>query len=306
MYKSHRAEWLLVGAALTYAFNGVVSKWVLETGLSSIRLTEIRTLGAVVFIGSWVLIKNPSSLKIPLKQLPEMLLFGLIAVAGVQAFYFYSISKMPVSVALLIEFTAPIWITIYLRFIKKESVAKSMWYGLTLGFGGLILLAQVWKGLTLNGLGVISGFLDALSLAYYYYKASELTKKMTSEAVLTWGMGVCSLLLSLVQPWWSFPFKVFAEQIPLNGHFAGHGLPGWILILWIVLPGTVLPYVLVIRGISGLNPATASTIGMLEPISAGIFAWILLNESLNLIQLIGAATVLVGIYFADRASTSTH
>ena len=68
----------------------------------------------------------------------------------------------------------------------------------------------------------------------------------------------------------------------------------------------MLPYVLVIRGISGLNPATASTIGMLEPISAGIFAWILLNESLNLIQLIGAATVLVGIYFADRASTNTH
>ena len=69
-----------------------------------------------------------------------------------------------------------------------------------------------------------------------------------------------------------------------------------------ILLGTVLPYVLVMRGISKLNPATASTIGMLEPILAGFFAWMLLSESLSAVQLIGAATVLVGIYFADRAS----
>ena len=306
MRKSIRAEWLLFGAALTYAFNGVVSKWVLESGLSSIRLTEIRTFGAAIVIGGWVLIKNPSSLKVKAKQLPEMFTFGLIAVAGVQVFYFYSISKMPVSIALLIEFTAPIWITLFLRFVKKESVAKSMWYGLACGFGGLILLAQVWKGLTLNGLGLISSFLDALSLAYYYYKASELAKRTPSEAVLAWGMTVCTLLLAIVQPWWSFPFKVFSESIPLNGHFAGHSLPGWVLIAWIILLGTVFPYILVMRGISRLDPATASTIGMLEPILAGIFAWILLNESFNLIQLIGAAVVLVGIYLADRASSSAH
>ncbi len=302
MHKSHRAEWLLFGAALTDAFNGVVSKWILQTGLSSIRLTELRTFGTAVVVGSWLLIKSPALLKISKKQLPELILCGLIAVAGVQVFYFYSISKMPVGIALLVEFTAPIWITLYLRFIKKESVAKSMWYGLALGFGGLVLLAQVWKGLTLSGLGLISSFLDALSLAYYYVRVSSLTKKMSSEALLTWGMAICAILIGIIKPWWSFPFRIFSQQIPLNGHFEGHSLPGWVLIAWMILLGTVLPYVLVMRGISKLNPATASTIGMLEPILAGFFAWMLLSESLSAVQLIGAATVLVGIYFADRAS----
>jgi drug/metabolite transporter (DMT)-like permease len=300
----HKGELLLFLAALTYGFNGVIAKWVLLAPLSSIRLTEIRTLGASVILGIWLAIKSPKDLKIPRSMWREIAVFGIVGVTAVQVFYFYSISKMPVSIALIIEFTAPIWITLYLRFIKHETVAKSMWYGLGLGFGGLILLAQVWKGLTLSGLGLISSFLDALSLAYYYYKAGQLSKKMSSEAVVFWGMALTAAFLAIVQPWWSYPFHIFTDNIPLTGNFTGHTLPGWALLLWVVVMGTLTPYILVVRGIKHLNASIASTIGMLEPILAGVFAWLMMNEHLNAIQLIGAGVVLVGIYLADRASRS--
>ena len=113
-----------------------------------------------------------------------------------------------------------------------------------------------------------------------------------------------AVFLAIVQPWWSYPFHIFTDNIPLTGNFTGHTLPGWVLLLWVVVMGTLTPYILVVRGIKHLNASIASTIGMLEPILAGVFAWLMMNEHLNAIQLIGAGVVLVGIYLADRASRS--
>jgi drug/metabolite transporter (DMT)-like permease len=300
--KTHRGELLLFLAAIIFAFNGVVSKWVLLSDINSLRLTQVRTTGATVLILLYMLVRKRDQIKIPRHLVRKMLVFGVIGVAAVQGFYFYSISKLPVSIALIIEFTAPIWITLYLRFVKKESVAKSMWYGLFLGFGGLILVGQVWQGLTLNGLGLISSIIDALSLAFYFYQASQLRKEVSGETLVLYGMGVTAIFFAIITPWWSYPFHIFTDKIDLTGKFTGHTAPGWILILWVIIMGTVVPYVLVTTAMKDINASTASIIGMLEPIFAGIFAWVMLSETFSVIQMIGGAIVLVGIYLADRAT----
>jgi drug/metabolite transporter (DMT)-like permease len=112
---------------------------------------------------------------------------------------------------------------------------------------------------------------------------------------------MASLTWILVMPVWNFPFKVFTTQMNLQGIFEGNTLPGWALISWIVIMGTIVPYLFVIAGLRLLSESTSSVIGMLEPVLAGIFAWIFLLQSWNAIQLFGAAVVLVGIYIADRA-----
>jgi drug/metabolite transporter (DMT)-like permease len=78
-------------------------------------------------------------------------------------------------------------------------------------------------------------------------------------------------------------------------------LPGWALILWIIVMGTIVPYLFVIAGLRLLSASTSSVIGMMEPVFAGVFAWVWLEQNWNGIQLIGAVVVLVGIYTADRA-----
>lgn len=304
MQKSHRGELLLILAALFFAFNGVVAKWVLLTGISSLRLTEVRTLGVAVLLGTYLLLRKPQDIKVERNLVKRLIIFGVIGVAAVQGFYFFSISKLPVSIALIIEFTAPIWITLYIRFVKKESVARSMWLGLLFGFGGLILVGQVWQGLTFNGIGLISSILDALALAFYFYQASKLRKYVSGETLVLYGMGVTAIFFSIVQPWWSYPFHIFTDAIPLTGRFAGHTAPGWLLIGWVIVMGTLVPYLLVTSAIKNINASTASIIGMLEPIFAGAFAWILLHETFTLVQLIGGAVVLVGIYLADKAATN--
>ena len=82
----HKGELLLFLAALTYGFNGVIAKWVLLAPLSSIRLTEIRTLGASVLLGIWLAVRNPKDLRLPKSMWREIAVFGIIGVTAVQVF----------------------------------------------------------------------------------------------------------------------------------------------------------------------------------------------------------------------------
>ena len=253
----------------------------------------------------YVLATTPHELKAKRSELPLLIGFGFFGIAAVQAFYFISISKLHVSIALIIEFTSPIWVSLWLRFVRKKHVSPLMWWGLLVGIVGLVLLAQVWKGLTLNGIGMIFALLDAFALTSYFLLGEKLGKTRSSQVIMVWGLGVSALCFAIAFPWWKFPFVIMSKQIDLHGRFAGHHLPGWALILWVVVMGTVVPYFCVLTGLRGLNASASSMIGMLEPIFAGIFAWWWLAESFNAIQLTGGAVVLVGIYLADRSRSAS-
>ena len=276
----------------------------MESGISALRLTQIRTVGAFLILFLYVYLKNKKSLKINIKELPILVIFGLFGFAAVNVFYFLAILKLNVGIALIIEFTAPIWIALWMRFIQKKIVSKLMWWGLVVGLTGLVLIAQVWRGLTLDGLGVIYALLDALALAVYFLVGEKLVGFKSSEATMTWGLGISSAFFAIIQPWWNFPFEKLGKVIDLTGRLAGVSIPAYFLILWIVILGTAVPYFLVLNGLRGLSAATSSSIGMLEPVFGGIFAWIFLYEKLNITQAIGAIVVLVGIYLANRARIS--
>jgi drug/metabolite transporter (DMT)-like permease len=301
-----RGEIYLFFGALFFAFNGIISKIVLIDGPSAWRLTQIRTGGAFVILLIFHLIFRRQELKTTKSELPWLIAFGIVGVAFVQAFYFVAIERMYVGVALLIEFTAPIWILLFLRFVMKKHVPNGLWYAIILSFSGLLLITQIWNGLSLDRLGLIAALVDALSLAGYFLIGDRLGRTKSSGAITTWGFGVTSLVLLFIFPLWTFPIEIFTKQMKLLGRFDGYTLPGWVLILWIVTMGTVLPYLCVVSGLKILSASTASIFGMIEPVMAGIFAWWWLGENLNFIQLIGCLVVILGISIADKTRAKTE
>ena len=304
MLKNLRHEVYLVFGSLFFAISSIPAKLAMESGLSALRLTQIRTIGAFLVLFLYVYLKNKKSLRINRKELPILIAFGLFGFAAVNLFYFLAIQKLNVGVALIIEFTAPIWIALWMRFIQKKIVSKLMWWGLVVGLTGLVLIAQVWRGLTLDGLGVTFALLDALALALYFLVGEKLVGVKSSEATMAWGLGISSAFFAIIQPWWSFPFAELGRVVDLTGRLAGISIPAYYLILWIIVLGTAVPYFLVLNGLRGLSAATSSSIGMLEPVFGGIFAWIFLYEKLTFIQSVGAVVVLIGIYLANRARIS--
>ena len=302
MFNKLRGEIYLFLGAFLFAFNGIISKIVLiDNELSAWRLTQIRCGGAFLILFAIYITFRRHELKPTRDELPWLLAFGAVGVTFVQAFYFVAIERMYVGVALLIEFTAPIWILLFLRFVLKKHVPTSLWYAILLSFSGLLMITQIWNGLTLDQIGLIAAFIDAFALAGYFLIGDRLGKTKSSAAIATWGFGVASALMLFVLPVWSYPTEVFTKDMQLLGRFSDQTLPGWVLILWIVVMGTIAPYLFVVGGLKLLSASTASVFGMIEPVMAGMFAWWWLSESLNGIQLVGCVVVIVGIFIADKA-----
>jgi drug/metabolite transporter (DMT)-like permease len=115
-----------------------------------------------------------------------------------------------------------------------------------------------------------------------------------------WGMGGAALFWAVVQPWWTFPWSDLSGNA---AQLAGSGpeLPLPLLTAWMVVMGTVVPFVLVMASLVYLTASQASTVGMIEPILATVIAWIVLAEALTIVQIAGCLIVLAGVYIAERA-----
>jgi len=304
MFKGRRSEILLTLAAVMFASNGVASKLLLSGHISAWRLAQVRSLSTFVILAALIAWRAPKTMRITMREIPRLAALGAFGIAAVNGTYFLAISRMHVSIALLIEFTAPVWIVLYLRYVRKKHVPNEMWLALFLALLGLAFVAQVWDGLTLDGIGVIAALTSAFAVAFFFLAGEGFTNTRDNQSTTMWGFGFAALSWSLILPLWNFPFDVFTVSIPLEGALEGHNAPGWALILYVVFIGTVFPYLCVMNGLRNLSASTTSAFGMLEPIFAGIIAWFWFGESWTPIQLLGGVIVIAGIYMADRARSA--
>ena len=303
MLTKHRGEFLLILGAFFFSLSGIVVTVVMKH-LPALRLAEVRSVSAVVILGTYVLFTRPEIIKVKKSEIPRLALYGVVGFAFVNFGYLYGIQRgVPLGLVLIIEFTAPIWIALWIKIVRRGFVANEMWLAVALSFTGLILVAKVWEGFTFDLLGLIAASLCAFCLAAYFLMSEKIGKNREPIATMIFGMGFASIFWLVVLPPWSFPFEVFSMQMDLGGIAQGTMLPGWLLIGAAAIFGTVVPYMLVLSGMKMLTASTSSVIGMLEPVIAGAFAWIWFGQSWDFIQLIGAAIVLIGIYLADRAKT---
>jgi drug/metabolite transporter (DMT)-like permease len=114
-------------------------------------------------------------------------MLGIAGAAMVQWLYFVAIDRLPVGIALLLEFTAPALVAMYARVVRREQVQARTWLPIGLAFGGLALVAQVWRDSGLDPLGVAAGLGAAACLATYLL-VGERTATTRDPASLTFYM----------------------------------------------------------------------------------------------------------------------
>ncbi len=286
-------------AATLFSVNGSVSKAVLSGTLTSVQLVSLRCLGASALFVAVALARRPASLRIGRREFAFVATYGVIGVAMVQWLYFVSITRMPVSVTLLIEFTAPLLIALWVRFVRREPVRRRIWVSLVLTLTGLALVAQVWSGLTLDALGLTTSIGAAVALACHYLLGERGVSRRDPWSLAAWSFGVAGLFWAIVSPPWTIPFGRLAEPLPL-GH-TGAAAPGWVYVTYVVLLGTATPFGLVLLGLRSIGATRVGLIGTAEPPLAGLVAWPALGETLSAVQVVGGAVVLAGIVLAETA-----
>lgn len=291
-------------AAFLFALNGSVAKAQIEAGLSAAQVTEIRTVGCAVLLLLFIAVTKPRSLRITRREIPFLLLFGVLAYAMTPFLFFLSVSLLPVAIAALLAFLAPVLVALWLRFVKHEPVGPGIWVALALVIGGLLLVSQVWSGMTLDPLGVLYGLLTAAALAAYLLLGEEGARRRDVMSLAFWGFAIATVTWSILAPWWDFPWDLLGTTTSmLDG--AVTGIPVWSLVILMIVV-SVVPFVLVLMSLQRIGAQRGGILGTTEPVWAGLIAFVLLGEIISPIQGLGGIIVLAGVIVAELASQRAH
>jgi drug/metabolite transporter (DMT)-like permease len=294
---------MVLTAATLFAVNGVVAKVALASGLSALRLTEVRLTGAAIALVIAVAIIRPESLRVTRHELPFLAAFGIVGLAFIQWLYFIAIHRLEIGIALLIQYLAPLFVALWVRFVVHRPVRRRLWLALGLALFGLSLVVQIWRGSGngLDGVGVAASLAAAVAFAAYILMAEHGVKRRDAVSLTTYGFVFGALFFACIQPWWTFPTGHVSQHVSLLGHLSEFHLPVWALMLWIIVLGAVVPFALFVGALHHIPATRASIVAMFEPVVATVIAWVWLDEALDPVQVVGGAVVLCGIVLAQTA-----
>lgn len=292
---------MVLAAATLWGVNGTVTKVIMGAGVSSSRLTELRTTGAAAGFALLLLATRRPAFRLAARELPLLLAFGLLGLTLVQWLYFVSIRRLDVGVALLLEYLAPLAVALFARFVAKEEVRRRIWAALALALAGLALVVEIWQGFSLDGVGAAAALGAAFAYAAYFLLAERGVAGRDVVSLTFYGFLCSAVFWALVQPWWSFPGGRIAATVPLTGRLQGLDLPVWTLVLWMLVLGTILPFALMVGSLRHVPATRAAIVATLEPVVAALVAWAWLGEALAAAQLAGGALVLGGVALAQTA-----
>jgi len=292
---------MVTAAALLFALNGTVSKVVLSSGISSLELTQVRAAGACAGFALGLALVHRASLRVRPRELVYLAIFGVAGVAMVQWLYFVSIHRLPIGIALLIEYLAPILIALWARAVLKQHVRRRIWAALVLALAGLSLVVEFWSGITLDGLGIAAALAAAVAYAVYVLMAEHAVGTREPAALLCYGFLFAALFWIAVQPPWRFPAGRVDDDVSLLGRLARFEAPVWLLLLFVVVVGTMITFLLVTAALRHVSATRVAIVAMLEPVAAGLVAFAWLGESFGALQLLGGGIVLAAIVLAQTA-----
>ncbi|MFI6087561.1 EamA family transporter [Streptomyces sp. NPDC051218] len=289
---------LALGSAVAFGGSGVAAKPLIEAGLDPLHVVWLRVAGAAL-----VMLPVAWRHRALLRSRPALLLgFGLLAVAGVQACYFAAISRIPVGVALLVEYLAPALVLGWVRFVQRRPVTRAAAVGVVLAVGGLACVVEVWAGLSFDAVGLLLA-LGAACCQVGYFVLSDQGSDAGDAApdplgVIAYGLLIGAAVLTVVARPWGMDWSVLADSASMDGT----AVPAWVLIGWIVLIATVVAYVTGVLSVRRLSPQVAGVVACLEAVIATVLAWVLLGEHLSAPQIIGGAVVLAGAFIAQSST----
>ncbi|MBO0871484.1 MAG: EamA family transporter [Micromonosporaceae bacterium] len=302
---------MVLCSATLFAVNGTASKLILRAGVDPPRLTTLRATGACLglLLLSAMVPPGGRRLRVTRRELPLLFGYGIAGFFLVPMLYFVGIGRLPVGISLLFEFTAPMFIALWIRFGRRQPVRPRLWVGLAASLAGLAGVAEIWHtsgwsgralpgraaGAHLDPLGVAAALAAAVLLALYYVLGAHGVTRRDPLSLTSWAFGVAAVAGSLVRPWWSFPYHVFVTS--------SGGVPVWLLALYLVCGGSIAPFLLSAAALRHLPPTSVGIIAMVEPVVASAVAWTVLGERLAPVQLAGGALVLFGVALAETART---
>lgn len=289
-------------AAIMFGLNASTIKTILGTGISPEHLVLFRTTFTAAVAGLVLLITNRKAFKISLKEIPTMLIYGVAGIALMQWSYSNAVSLLPISVALLIEYTAIAIVPVVSLIFFKERIKGRLWVGIILVLAGLAVVSNVWDS-QLDPIGVAWASMAAFCLSIYFLIGEHTQRKRDAMSTLFYTFLVAALfwlIMNLANPQSLVDIQ---QSMSLAGNLAAIDWPIWVSLLWLGIMGSFVPMLLDYIALGNLSATAVGVIATAETVFASMFAWIWLREEMTWLEMFGGLIVITGIVLAETSRT---
>ncbi len=286
-----------ISGAILFGINASTSKLIIAAGLSASEVVLFRSAATSLFAFLVLSFTFRQGLKISKREWPKMLAFGIIGVALMQWAYSQAVSNLAVGIALLIEYTAIIWVPLTTWLLRRRGVNRLTWLGVGLVLAGLLVVSGLLNSQAIDPLGALYAFLAAAFLTYYFIAGKDILRERETMSTLAYSMLVSTAFWAVASGWWMHTTPL-SDTVALLGRDAPK-IPLWIALIWLAVMGSFVPMWLSYRAMHHLTPTAAGIASTSETIFAFGFGFLILGETFSSTQIIGGLLVLTGIVAAQ-------
>ena len=274
-------------AATCFGVGGIIAKAAFNVGVAPSLLAEWRILFGFLAYAAIFAVVRPAAFRVARTDLPLFALFGIVGLAGVQWTYYESIQRLPVGVAVVIQYTAPVLLLVWAR-LRGRKVGSRLWLAAGLALVGCFFAAGAYDAalFQLNTVGVALSVLSALIFALYFSLAERILRRYGTPTLLIYGFGFALLAWAVFRPLWTLPWTTTTPEV-------------WALLLGVLVVATVIPFGLTLAAVKLIPAARVGLTATIEPVIAALAAWSVLGEHLAPAQLAGGAVVVIAILIAQ-------
>jgi drug/metabolite transporter (DMT)-like permease len=284
-------------AAASFGMSGVLATGLMDAGWSPAALVLCRVaVGALVLLGPalaalrgrWHLLRANAGL---------LTAYGLVAVAGCQLAYFNAVDRLPVAIALLIEYAAPVAVVGWLWARHRQRPRGLTVVGAAVAISGLMLVLDVLSADSVDGLGVLWALGAMVGCAFFFVVSAGEGNGLPPIVLAAGGLVVGAVGLAIAGALGLVEMSASTS----DAAYRGTAVPWWLPVLTLGVVTAAVAYVAGILATRALGARMASFAALLEVLSAVIFAWLLLDQFPSLVQLVGGVVLLVGVVLVKLA-----
>ncbi|HET7432741.1 MAG TPA: DMT family transporter [Nocardioides sp.] len=278
-------------AAASFGLSGALAAGLLDAGWSPAALVLCRIgVGALALAGPavaalrgrWHLLRANAGF---------LLGFGLVAVAGCQFAYFNAVERLPVAVAILVEYAAPVAVVCWLWARHGQTPSRLTVAGAAVAVAGLLLVLDVFAVGSVDGIGVLWALGGMVGCAFFFVVSAGEDNGLPPIVLAAGGLLVGTVALALA----GVLGLVEMSASTSDAAYDGTTVPWWLPVLGLGVVTAAVSYVTGILASRALGARLASFVALLEVLFSVVFAWLLLGQLPGLLQLFGGVLLLGGV-----------
>lgn len=291
-----------VGAAFAFGMSGAWARGLIDAGWTPGAAVTARIWVAALVLLVPTLVSLRGRWRLVRRNAVMIITYGLLAVTATQLFYFQAVAVMDVGIALLIEYTAPVAVLLWLWARRGERPSKRSILGALVAFAGLVLMLDVLTGARLDPGGILWALGAMVGAAAYFVLSGRGDTGLPPIALAGLGLVLGALGLSVAGLVGVLPMTWSTDDVA----YRFGTLPWFVPVLAIGVLATALAYVLGIASTRMLGSRLASFVALAEVVAALLFGWMLLGQLPGTVQLIGGALVLAGVVLVKLGEPATQ